>query len=120
MAGKTNQFNATTIRRSEDDFRRLLADGGKRVYVFRLSDRFGEMGIVCFVVADVVEHRITDFAMSCRAMGRTLEFFAYNHVCRDLGGGTPPAIDFSATEKNSPFASFLKRIDGGERTTFCG
>lgn len=119
MAGKTNQFNATTIRRSEDDFRRLLADGGKRVYVFRLSDRFGAMGIVCFVVADVESHRITDFAMSCRAMGRTLEFFAYNHVCHKLGGEPPPEIDFLPTEKNAPFASFLERLDSGERATFC-
>jgi FkbH-like protein len=119
MAGKTNQFNATTIRRSEEDFRRLLFDGGKRVYVFRLSDRFGAMGIVCFIVVDVAERRITDFAMSCRAMGRTLEFFAYNYVCRELGGETPPSIDFSATAKNSPFASFLKRLDSGERETYC-
>lgn len=119
MAGKTNQFNATTIRRSEDGFRRLLADAGKRVYVFRLSDRFGAMGIVCFVVADVESRRITDFAMSCRAMGRTLEFFAYNHVCRELGGDQSPEIDFSPTERNAPFAAFLKRLADGERTTFC-
>jgi FkbH-like protein len=119
MAGKTNQFNATTIRRSEEDFRRLLLDGGKRVYVFRLSDKFGAMGIVCFIVVDVAERRITDFAMSCRAMGRTLEFFAYNYVCRELGGETPPSMDFSATAKNSPFASFLKRLDSGERETYC-
>ena len=119
MAGKTNQFNATTIRRSEEDFGRLLADGGKRVWVFRLSDRFGAMGIVCFVVADVAARRITDFAMSCRAMGRTLEFFAYDHVCRELGGETPPEVDFVPTAKNAPFAAFLGRIAAGERTTFC-
>lgn len=119
MACKTNQFNATTIRRTEDDFRRLLADGGNRVWVFRLSDKFGAMGIVCFVVADVAKNRITDFAMSCRAMGRTLEFFAYNHVCRELGGGTPPQIDFVPTAKNAPFAAFLGRIAAGERATFC-
>ena len=119
MAGKTNQFNATTIRRSEDDFRRLLADSGKRVYVFRLSDRFGAMGIVCFIVMDVKTRRITDFAMSCRAMGRTLEFFAYDYVCKELGGGTPVEIDFLRTEKNAPFASFLECLGRGERTTFC-
>ena len=117
MAGKTNQFNATTIRRTEEDFRKLLSDGGKRVYVFRLSDRFGAMGIVCFVVADVEERRITDFAMSCRAMGRTLEFFAYNHVCRELGGERPPGIDFVPTAKNAPFAAFLDRIASGDTAT---
>ena len=118
MAGKTNQFNATTIRRNEEEFRALLADPAKRVYVFRLSDKFGAMGIVCFVVADVAACRITDFVMSCRAMGRTLEFFAYRHVCQDLGVETVP-IDFRATAKNGPFASFLEKLAQGARETFC-
>ena len=118
MAGKTNQFNATTIRRNEEEFRALLADPSKRVYVFRLSDKFGAMGIVCYVVADVAARRITDFVMSCRAMGRTLEFFAYRHVCRDLGAETVP-VDFRATAKNGPFAAFLEKLAQGERETFC-
>ena len=120
MAGKTNQFNATTIRRSEDDFRRLIADCSRRVYVFRLSDRFGAMGIVCYVIADVCSHRITDFVMSCRAMERTLEFFALHHVC-DALGVEPSAvgIDFRRTEKNAPFAVFLERVASGDTATYC-
>ena len=118
MAGKTNQFNATTIRRNEEEFRALLADPSKRVYVFRLSDKFGAMGIVCCVVADVTARRITDFVMSCRAMGRTLEFFAYRHVCQDLGAETLP-IDFRATAKNGPFSAFLEKLAHGTRETFC-
>ena len=120
MAGKTNQFNATTIRRSEEEFRALMEDPAKRVYVFRLEDRFGAMGIVCYVVADIAARRITDFVMSCRAMGRTLEFFAYRHVCRDIGcapGGI--AIDFSRTEKNAPFAAFLDKVERADVETFC-
>ena len=118
MAGKTNQFNATTIRRNEEEFRALIEDPTKRVYVFRLCDRFGAMGIVCHVVADLVARRISDFVMSCRAMGRTLEFFAYRHVCRDLGAETVP-IDFRATAKNGPFAAFLEKLAQGEFETFC-
>lgn len=118
MAGKTNQFNATTIRRDEEDFRGLMRDPGKRVYVFRLSDKFGEMGIVCYVVADAGRKAITDFAMSCRAMGRTLEFFAYRYVCGELGE-TDLEIDFRRTEKNGPFAAFLERLASGERETYC-
>ena len=118
MAGKTNQFNATTIRRNEEEFRALLADPAKRVYVFRLSDKFGAMGIVCYVVADVAARRITDFVMSCRAMGRTLEFFAYRHVCQDLGAETLP-IDFRATAKNGPFAAFREKLAQGSCETFC-
>ena len=105
MAGKTNQFNATTIRRSADDFRALLADPAKRVFVFRASDRFGEQGLVCYIVVDLPSRRITDFVMSCRAMGRTLEHFAYRHVCGALG--FEPEVDFSPTPKNAPFREFL-------------
>ena len=105
MAGKTNQFNATTIRRSREDFAALLADGSKRVFVFRAGDRFAEMGIVCYVVADLPSRRITDFVMSCRAMGRTLEYFAYAHVSATLGFA--PAIDFVPSAKNFPFRQFL-------------
>ena len=105
MAGKTNQFNATTIRRTRDDFAALLSNPSKRVYVFSTSDRFGEQGLVCYIVADLVTKRLTDFVMSCRAMGRTLEHFAYSFVSRDLG--RPPAVDFAPTAKNAPFRDFL-------------
>lgn len=105
MAGKTNQFNATTLRRTRGEFAALLSDPTKRVFVFRTSDRFGEQGVVCYVVADLAARRLTDFVMSCRAMGRTLEHFAYRHVCDTLG--YEPAIDYAPTAKNAPFKAFL-------------
>ena len=110
MAGKTNQFNATTIRRSKDDFRRLIAEGPDRtrIFVFRAGDRFGAQGLVCYVVVDVAAKRITDFVMSCRAMGRTLEHFALGYVERALGCGL--AVDFVPTAKNKPFAEFLSSL----------
>lgn len=116
MAGKTNQFNATTIRRTEDDFRALLADSRRKVFVFRASDRFGDQGLVCYIVVDVPARRITDFVMSCRAMGRTLEHFAFRHVCDALG--FVPEVDFVQTPKNSPFGEFLGSNMLG-RTFYC-
>jgi len=104
MAGKTNQFNATTLRRTREEFARLVADDTKRVWVFRTRDRFGEQGIVCYVVLDLAAARITDFVMSCRAMGRTLEHFVYDFVWRELG--REPLVDFAPTAKNRPFADF--------------
>lgn len=108
MAGKTNQFNATTIRRSRDDFVALLANPTRRVFVFRTWDRFGEQGVVCYVVVDLAARHVTDFVMSCRAMGRTLEHFAYNYVARRIGYA--PAVDFVRTAKNRPFADFLANL----------
>ena len=107
MAGKTNQFNATTIRRDEGDFERLLDDDTKKIFVFRTRDKFAEQGIVCYIVADLASKRITDFVMSCRAMGRTLEFFAYDYASKTLGEDCP--IDFSSTKKNAPFMEFLQK-----------
>lgn len=108
MAGKTNQFNATTIRRTAEGFAGLMSDPGKRVFVFRAGDRFGEQGVVCYVVVDLAARRITDFVMSCRAMGRTLEHFALNYVSGELG--YRPEVDYAPTAKNGPFKSFLDSL----------
>ena len=116
MAAKTNQFNATTLRRSREEFDALLGDPEKRVFVFRAADRFGEQGLVCYIIADLSTGRITDFVMSCRAMGRTLEHFAFGYVVRSLG--RVPAIDFARTAKNAPFAEFLAQADPKAKTYY--
>ena len=108
MAGKTNQFNATTIRRTREDFAELLGKEDMRVFTFRAGDRFGEQGLVCYIIADLKSRRITDFVMSCRAMGRTLEHFAYGYVSQALGYA--PQIDFSQTTKNAPIAKFIDEL----------
>ena len=113
MAGKTNQFNATTIRRTAEEMAALVADPAHRVWTFRAGDAFGEMGLVCYVVYDCVTARISDFVMSCRAMGRTLEHFAVNHVRRELAaeGLALAGIDCVPTAKNGPFREFLATLD---------
>jgi FkbH-like protein len=116
MAGKTNQFNATTIRRTSDDFARLMESDEKRIFVFSTRDRFGEQGLVCYVIVDIPSKRITDFVMSCRAMGRTLEHFACRHIEEKLG--FLPEIDFVQTAKNAPFKEFLATISSRPKTYY--
>lgn len=116
MAMRTNQFNATTRRRGKDEFARLITDPGKLVYVFRAADRFGDQGLVCYVVADIASKKITDFVMSCRAMGRTLEHFVYRYVSRKLG--FEPEIEFVSTPKNRPFAEFLAVVGENRKTWY--
>lgn len=117
MAGKTNQFNATTIRRPRSDFESLLAStstldfDSSSLFVFRAGDKFGEQGIVCYVIIDREGRRITDFVMSCRAMGRTLECFAYEWVAKRVG--FRPAIDFVPSAKNAPAKEFVEKVAKG-------
>ena len=113
MAGKTNQFNATTIRRTAEEMAALVADPAHRVWTFRAGDAFGEMGLVCYVIYDCATARVTDFVMSCRAMGRTLEHFAINHVRHELASEnlSLAGIDCVPTAKNAPFREFLSDLD---------
>ncbi len=116
MAGKTNQFNATTIRRDRGSFETLLTDDTKKIFVFLTADKFGAQGIVCYIVVDLILRRVTDFVMSCRAMGRTLEEFAYTYVARQICFA--PKIDFVRTAKNHPFEEFWNEVKSGKlRTT---
>lgn len=107
MAGKTNQFNATTLRRTREELAALLP----RTFVFRSGDRFGEQGLICYIVVDEKGERITDFVMSCRAMGRKIEFAALEYVEQALGHRL--AIDCVETAKNKPFRDFLKELNRG-------
>ena len=116
MAGKTNQFNATTVRRTREDFAALIADPDKKIFVFKAGDRFGEQGLVCYIVADLPSRRITDFVMSCRAMGRTLEYFAYYHAEKELGFSAQ--IDYIPSAKNSPFREFLDSLPSRPKTRY--
>ena len=113
MAGKTNQFNATTRRLAEADFRALLADDAYRVWTVHAADRVGDMGLVCYAIYACATSRLTDFVMSCRAMGRTLEGFALNHIRAALAEErrTLVGIDYVPTAKNGPFRTFLEKLD---------
>jgi FkbH-like protein len=116
LSQRSNQFNATTIRRSRADFAGLLDDATKKVFVAFAGDRFADQGLVAYVVVDLAKRRITDFVMSCRAMGRTLEHFVLGEVARALGFS--PKIDFSPSAKNAPFAAFLESLAKGAKTYY--
>ncbi len=113
MAGKTNQFNATTLRRTADDFAALLDDPQTRVWTFRAGDAFGDMGLICYAVYDARTAHLTDFVMSCRAMGRTLEHFALNHIRAALAAEGLPltGVDVTPTAKNAPARAFFAGVD---------
>jgi FkbH-like protein len=81
LLGKTNQFNLTTRRHGEPEVRRLIAEPGSVALTLRLEDRFGDSGLVAFVLgvpaagAAVPTLRIDTWLMSCRVIGRTMEHF---------------------------------------------
>ena len=72
---RTNQFNFTTIRRSESELRELLSVGGHEGLTIRVKDRFGDYGLVAAVLYRVETPALVveTFLLSCRVLGRGVE-----------------------------------------------
>lgn len=69
LSQKANQFNVCTNRYAEDEIRTLAREG--LVVTAHVRDKFGDQGLVAYVVAKDAE--IIDWVMSCRTMGRGVE-----------------------------------------------
>lgn len=90
LIGKTNQFNLTTRRYSEEDIRALARDPSAICLQVRLKDTFGDNGIISVVIARRHEgdeggahaaegaYRIDTWLMSCRVLGRGVEAAVLN------------------------------------------
>ena len=75
LIAKSNQFNLTTIRRSEEEVAALEADPVRDTMQIRLSDTFGDNGMIAVIVAEAQEAAldIDTWLMSCRVLGRGVE-----------------------------------------------
>jgi FkbH-like protein len=75
LTNKTNQFNLTTIRRSEADIRALVADDEYVVRAIRVGDKFGDYGLVGVAIlrATGTTWEIDTLLMSCRVLSRGIE-----------------------------------------------
>lgn len=80
LTNKTNQFNLTTRRYTEDDISSFAQDPDRICLAFKLSDKFGDNGLVSVVMGvEQNDEIIVDlWLMSCRVLGRGLERFALN------------------------------------------
>jgi len=110
LTQKTNQFNLTTRRYTEQEIESLAAQPGASVLSLSVRDRFGDNGLTGVAIlrrdGDVCE--IDTLLLSCRVIGRTVETALLAHLesqaresgCRLLQGW------FKPTKKNKPCANF--------------
>jgi FkbH-like protein len=116
---KTNQFNLTTRRISDEAFRGLLGNSDYMVVGLRVSDRFGDSGITGLAIIDLARHdvwTVQDFLLSCRVLGRTVEnAFLSWLVARAAGAGVNSvAFQYVQTGRNQVAHGFLKVSSGVE------
>jgi FkbH-like protein len=110
LTQKTNQFNLTTRRYTEQQIAGMAASPAWRVWSLRVKDRYADNGLVGVAIAraegEVCE--IESFLMSCRVIGRTLETALLAHVAADARARGAKTLQgwFLPTKKNAPAAEF--------------
>lgn len=118
LVNKTNQFNLTTKRYTRGQIEQLLQDRCRQVYLYAVSDRFGDSGIVAAVVAKLAEDEavLEEFVMSCRIMGKNIECAILDDVENDLEGRGVKRIRgiYIPTGKNKPVEKLYGQL-GYER-----
>ena len=75
LTNKSNQFNLTTLRCSEEDIRHMMVDKNWIALYGKLEDKFGDNGIVTVVAGEIKEKElhIRLWLMSCRVLKRDME-----------------------------------------------
>ncbi|MDY7222405.1 HAD family hydrolase [Halalkalibacterium halodurans] len=76
LSQRTNQFNLTTERLTEQDVKQTMGESSREViFTFGLTDRFGDNGLVGYVHIEKSERLwvIRNFVMSCRVFKRQVE-----------------------------------------------
>ncbi|MEM9200693.1 MAG: HAD-IIIC family phosphatase [Actinomycetota bacterium] len=113
LTNKTNQFNLTTIRRTEGDISRLIGSDDHEVRAIRVSDRFGDYGIVGVAIMERAAQRwaIDSFLMSCRVLGRGVETALLASIAEDARNAGAEVLEgrYVETIKNGQVADFYQR-----------
>lgn len=110
LTNKTNQFNLTTRRYTEQQISELASSPDWNCFSLRVRDRFGDNGLVGVAITRMQEKtcEVDTLLMSCRVIGRTLETallsFLAEHA-RKLGAQQLQGW-FLPTKKNAPARDF--------------
>ena len=129
LTQRTNQFNCTTIRRTEAEVRKLCESGALECRVVEASDRFGDHGLVGAILFETDSNtlHVDSFMLSCRVLGRGVEHQMMARLGqigleRDLSQVEVPC---KPTPKNRPALDFLNAIgleqsaSSDQETLFC-
>jgi FkbH-like protein len=114
LTSRTNQFNATTVRRSASEIGQLLQSGEYQCLTVQVKDRFGDYGLVGVTVfrVNIPTLQVDTFLLSCRALGRGVEHallaklgkLAQQHGCAVV------EVTYIPTERNQPFFNFIESV----------
>ncbi len=127
---RTNQFNFTTIRRSESEIKELIKKDNLNCLIANVSDRFGDYGLVGLLLYKINNDtlEVDTFLLSCRVLGRGIEHKFLSELGHIAVGQQIKfiVVNYMETKKNKPALEFVdsfglefkSEIPGGYKYTF--
>jgi FkbH-like protein len=110
LTQKTNQFNLTTRRYSEQQIAEMASSSAWQIYSLRVQDRFGDNGLVGIAILHFEGEtcELDTLLLSCRVIGRTVEtsFLGYLIQKAQERGSKQLQGWFVPTKKNAPAENF--------------
>jgi FkbH-like protein len=124
LINKSNQFNLTTRRYTDEDIIAVMADPDAFGLQLRLTDRFGDNGIIAIVIgrlqpghapgaeAGGKDLYVDTWLMSCRVLGRQVEPTTMNLIAQQAAklGAQRVVGDYIPTKKNAMVKDHYARL----------
>nr|WP_294522805.1 HAD-IIIC family phosphatase [uncultured Rhodopila sp.] len=115
LINKSNQFNLTTRRYTDEDVAAVMADPNAFGLQLRLTDRFGDNGIIAIIIGRLLPEKdlyIDTWLMSCRVLGRQVEPTTLNLIAREAQNlGAKRLIgEYIPTKKNAMVKDHYARL----------
>lgn len=114
LSSRVNQFNVSMRRYSEPELAERVAGRSAECLVARVRDRFGDYGLVGAAVFHETGEalRIEAFLLSCRALGRGVEYSLLNEVGKRAVSRrlARVEIDVRSGPRNTPAQEFITRV----------
>lgn len=115
LINKTNQFNLTTRRYGEHDIRSFIDDPSCLRLQLRLTDRFGDNGVIAIVIGKMQgdgDVLIDTWLMSCRVLGRQVEEATLNLIVSEARrlGAKRLIGEYRPTQKNAMVKDHYQKL----------
>jgi len=111
LTQKLNQFNLTTKRYTESEIKNMVLSSNVEIFAFSLKDKFGDYGVTGLCIINLHEKNIAvidNFLMSCRVIGRSVEYVFMDFIVNSLIQNKFKEIksEFVKTKKNMQVEQF--------------
>lgn len=112
LVNKTNQFNVTTKRYSEEEIKELAERGD--IITVHMADKYGDQGLVAVLILTYEDDTaaVDTFLMSCRVMGRSAEneIVAQVRQMLEKKGVHNVTATYLRTAKNAPVLGLFEKL----------